>query len=621
MKKLILSTLFIFLTKQAFALNFIEHSFFTDLSCDLALKQLESKLHKNQSLVPKYIALSLFCPVNMEEDYCSDEYKHVKSYINRLDGVPSKTGKHSVSLGDIAAWADHIANYGPIKSYPRASREGLLLELEEWLEGEDETVGGVLEDVAEDSCESRNPVEWAKHKESIMEQLKNPIRIDSKFSMPGNRKELVKGPHDPAGLYSFDNPQYLDLILNNHHHFGSRSYETWLGFHATAIDISGKKCEDIYEGDSNCTKFRSLVKKRIQQWAKFEKIENPILLKAISALKNNSPGARDLLDRSSTALISLLFEGGGNHYLQDNFAGGHLRGNRGDLSLEDARYFHDTDNKNGVFAEFKSSTKSFSFLAYGDDYLLGPGSLEVFQDCKVKSKNSKDQAANCILKQQKAMIVAATTSSLLDWAYGGVMYEKKCDPKKNSFICENLPTKPVVSSQVEDTSKVKILKRASLPQPPPRFSYQSLSLSHAFNEDNEILNDGLNLSFLSSLGNEAGWLTSYNFGLNYSHGNSYGKNSIEMSYMFHWRWAARFLINASPYIEIGKQVKSGVSKDVYGIGTKLGVSLLPEGWIRIPLEINFTVKTPLNLYDPNKLKTSKDENSQTYELSIGLAFL
>jgi hypothetical protein len=291
------------------------------------------------------------------------------------------------------------------------------------------------------------------------------------------------------------------------------------------------------------------------------------------------------------------------------------------MNLEDARYFHDTDSKNGVIAYLQTSWGDSSFFSYGDDYLLSHSDFTNLSSCELSPKTPSTSSA-CLLVKQRELIVGASAASLLDWAYGGSVYDKDCDSKRNPSVCKYLPTAAVGSEPSFISNQMrKRIRRADLPQSPPAFSYQSLTFQKAFNKNNDILHLGVNLSLLSSLGSEASWLTSYNLSWNYAHAQNLGKNSFEFSYMFHWRWATRFLIGAAPYLELGEQYKNGVRKLYSGVGTKVGFSILPEGWIRLPLEFGVYVKTPLNLYDPEKIKTKSQENSQIIEVSVGLAFL
>lgn len=621
--KYLIFILAIFYSVSNYAFNYLEHAYFTDYSCVETKKQLFKKINKgNELLKSKYMALSMYCPKAWNPTYCSNDYKVNSSLINNLKSSPEVTGDYSITLGDVSALADHIANFGSIQKRARLKNEGFLNQIEEWLEEENESASGIYEDVAEDSCEVDEKVNWEQVDKDLQNYLSNNFIYDH-VKIRGSHIALNKGPNDPAGLYTFDNPQYLDLILNNHHHFGLRSYETWLAYHSIAIEISSASCEEYYKGENNCEYLFSLLRNRVLEWFTilddeekkvFEKeIE---LFTAKKELKDSS-----FFSRLTSDFMALNFEGAGLHYLQDNISSGHLRGNRGDYNLEDARYFHDEDSKNGVYANFYTSSESSKLYLYGDDYLLGKGAVDSDGNCDPQKLNDPASNTNCILAKQRGLLVGSSISSLIDWSLGGLMYDADCDGSKHSFICKHLPTKSTESSSFDPPSAPKRIVAASLPQPPPSFSYQSINVSSAFDKSQSFLHNGIRISLLESLGSEAGWLTSYNLSLVTAHGDNYGKEAIEFSYMFHFRWATRFLLNAAPYLEFGKQTKNSDSEMLYGVGTNFGVTLLPEGWIRLPLELSLTVKTPLNLYDPQKLKTSRAENSQIFEISLGLAFL
>ena len=65
--------------------------------------------------------------------------------------------------------------------------------------------------------------------------------------------------------------------------------------------------------------------------------------------------------------------------------------------------------------------------------------------------------------------------------------------------------------------------------------------------------------------------------------------------MFHWRWAARFLINAGVYTYGGFQGLGENVSVLWGLGPNVGMTLLPEGWTKIPLEFTFSYRFPLTL--------------------------
>ena len=98
---------------------------------------------------------------------------------------------------------------------------------------------------------------------------------------------------------------------------------------------------------------------------------------------------------------------------------------------------------------------------------------------------------------------------------------------------------------------------------------------------------------------------------------------IEFSYMFHWRWAARFLVNAGTYTYLGFQ---GLGHDVslmWGLGPSVGMTLLPEGWTKIPLDISLTYRMPLTLLNSRYGLSSEaiQIDAHWIELAVGLAFM
>ena len=139
---------------------------------------------------------------------------------------------------------------------------------------------------------------------------------------------------------------------------------------------------------------------------------------------------------------------------------------------------------------------------------------------------------------------------------------------------------------------------------------------------------GLRLVFLSALGREAGWMTSYHFGFMQTKrpfNDAFNGDEFltEFSYMFHWRWAARFLVNAGVYTYGGFQ---GLGEDVsvlWGLGPNVGMTLLPEGWTKIPLEFTFSYRFPLTLLNSRYGLTTEAIRGEAHwlELSIGLAFM
>ena len=161
----------------------------------------------------------------------------------------------------------------------------------------------------------------------------------------------------------------------------------------------------------------------------------------------------------------------------------------------------------------------------------------------------------------------------------------------------------------------------AIPVPPPPFSYESLLFSSSISTFGQRAQLGMRLVMLSELGSRANWMTSYNIGVL----TTLGKNGLdqvlsEFSYVFHFRWAARFLINAGTFIQNGLQRIEGPSSFFSAIGPTLGVSVLPEGWLKIPLELTLSYRAPIRYYDSLRGFEFKPTD-QWIEFNIGLAFM
>ena len=159
-------------------------------------------------------------------------------------------------------------------------------------------------------------------------------------------------------------------MLNNQHHFGEEAYGSWTGYHATSLALSNRPCEellsldedqleDLAEGLSqyesldwddlepetrrakSCALVAERIGERVDYWLKSAE---PSLTRPISAI-TRGPIAKDpmLMRATVSALLGLVYEGAGLHFLQDNLAGGHLRVDRAAHGLGIARHLHDTD--------------------------------------------------------------------------------------------------------------------------------------------------------------------------------------------------------------------------------------------------------------------------------------
>jgi hypothetical protein len=99
--------------------------------------------------------------------------------------------------------------------------------------------------------------------------------------------------------------------------------------------------------------------------------------------------------------------------------------------------------------------------------------------------------------------------------------------------------------------------------------------------------------------------------------------SLEFSYMFHWRWAARFLVNAGAYTFIGAQGLGRENSFLMGTGSNVGVTFLPEGWTKIPLELTFAYRVPVTLYNSRFGWSGRGVRVESHwiEMAVGLAFM
>ncbi|MFN7135650.1 MAG: hypothetical protein ACK4N5_26495, partial [Myxococcales bacterium] len=213
---------------------------------------------------------------------------------------------------------------------------------------------------------------------------------------------------------------------------------------------------------------------------------------------------------------------------------------------------------------------------------------------------------------------------------GGLLFEGRpdgCDEgdAARAFACAQLPTRaPLAAGHAAGGDAPRTLAPGTLPVPPPPFSYQSLLFSTSHDASGGPPQLGLRTVFLSQLGSRANWMTSYHVGLLTTLGRGERAQLVtEFSYMFHWRWAARFLLNAGPFAFGGlRGLGEGVSPFA-GVGPNVGASVLPEGWIRLPLEVSLSYRLPLTLLDARHGFSSKGIRIEAHwiELGLGLAFM
>lgn len=672
---------------DAHAYDYLEHAYFTDDACVRVQKLLAQSLKGKKAtddLMARYIALGMYCPVQWKKPYCKGGYKLMAGHINRLEKPPAKSKDYSVTLGDYAALPDHLSRFGPIRGLPRAGKNGLVERTWEWIGDDPDSAGGVIEDVAEDACETDNLAPWSTIDQDInaylgrIEKTKQPLRVPEAYLSPMARAAVPKGPSDPAGLYSFDNPHYLDLVLRNHHHFGVQAYSSWLGFHSAAVQIAARTCEDTLALDDDvmedladdvpgfedidweelsassyrtraCGLLKFYMRRHLHHWAKSQPAAMiPPVKKALDRLFAPTMDPAQLvyqelfLDRIIGAVSALVFEGSGLHFLQDGLASGHMRTIRTRGGLQEVRYDHDEDNREGVVAIFRTRSGSYPFVAFGDTYLLGPA-LKGRRRCDwttiAKDKPTKAEITTCLVQHQRGLMAAATMASLLDWALGGTLYGKpqlnptpkvslarKCPGSSlDQFICAHLPTQAtmVAGEELPEGFGNQHVHHGALPVPPPAFSYESLTLRFGMDVAGDALQTKLNVAFLSELDDYANWLTSYRIGIGLTFGQQQREQIFaDFGYHFHWRWAARFLIDAGLSTYAG--LRNFQQEDISffgGIAPVVGTTVLPEGWVKMPLEITLSYRVPLTLLTSNEGIPDRIFEGHWFYVGFGLAFL
>lgn len=666
------------------AFDYLEHSYFTDYACHRVQRVLGERLverPQDRALAARYLALGLFCPSEWRRPYCADGYKQVIGQVHPM-AREDEGGEPSMTLGDYAALPDHYARFGPIHNLSRAGEDGLWAWTAEWMAREPGGVGGVVEDVAEDACETDGLPRWTIIAQDIDGWLDDalarggPGRIPEELFSPIVRAPLPRGPSDPSGLYSFDNPHYLDLVLRNHNHFGSPAYGSWLGFHSAGVQIAGRRCEqtlgleadaledlgDEVEGFERvdfealgeperarvgCALLGALVRRRLRDWAERA---DPSLLEPVRPHLKLLLGAQDeealtsmeaarLEDAVVAAVSSLIFEGSGLHFLQDGLAAGHMRTIRTRGGLKDARYDHGRDNAEGVVAVLRTRAGRFPFVAFGDTFMLG-GPLPGPRRCELAGDSPRDprHVSTCLLRHQRGLLTAVTMASLLDWALGGTLYGvatpapmggrpgpcEALDPIEG-FICAHLPAQPTMVAGEEMSQSVYggMMNHGSLPVPPPPYAYEALVTRVGFDVAGRAPQINISFSLLSELDDLAYWMTSYRVGVTASLGDGEEEQwFMDFAYRFHWRWAARFLIDAGASVHAGFKDFDRRATFFTGVSPNVGVTLLPEGWIKLPLALSISYRSPLTIFNSRDgFLGGQILEGQWLYLGFGLAFM
>lgn len=669
---------------RADAFDYLEHSYFSDYACHRVQGMLAAQFREQPptpELAARYIALGLFCPVEWERNYCAEDAKQTLGHINLLEGAPEPGGKLSVTLGDYAALPDHFAHIGPIRNMPRADEQGLWSWTAKWLARDPgKGVRGVVANVAEDACQDDGLPPWRDIERDIdtyldeTAKIGRPRAIAEGMLSPLSRASLIKGPSDPAGLYSFNNPHYLDLVLRNHHHFGLQAYSSWLGFHSAGVEIASGKCEQSlalpwrtvrklargipeYEDvdwseleDENpdafarkgCRVLTRRIEQRVRVWAKTAPdeltapvkvhlarlLEDPVVVgkeqgKGKSKAKDE-PGApvevnpmeaievARLRDALAASVMALVFEGSSLHFLQDGLAAGHMRTIRTRGGLLEARYDHDRDNAEGVVAVMHTRSGRFPFVAFGDTYMLSP-SLPGPRNCAFGERPPEDpvHVSNCLISHQRGVLAAVSMASLLDWALGGTLYGEELEPtadqpdvcasmpENERFICMHLPSRATrVAGEEEPTGRPDVMHHGSLPVPPPPYSYEALTTRIGFDVAGRAPQINVSFSLLSELDQLANWLTSYRLGVTASLGNGPEEQwFVDFAYSFHYRLAARVLFDGGASAYMGFRDFDRDATFFGGLSPVVGVTVLPEGWVKLPVELSFAFRFPINFFD------------------------
>lgn len=666
---------------RAEAFDYLEHSYFSDYACNRVQGMLAAQFREQPptpELAARYIALGLFCPVEWKQTYCVEDAKQTLGHINLLEGDPEPGGKLSVTLGDYAALPDHFAHIGPIRNMPRAGEQGLWSWTAKWLAKDPgKGVRGVVANVAEDACQDDGLPPWKDLEQDIesylteTSSLGKPRAIAEGMLSPLSRAPLTKGPADPAGLYSFNNPHYLDLVLRNHHHFGLQAYSSWLGFHSAGIEIAAGKCEQSlalpwrtlrklargipeYEDvdwseleDKNpdafarkgCRVLSRRIEQRVKVWAENapEELTAPVkvhldrlledpVVTAARAKEGQEDGANApieidpmeaievarLRDALAASVMALVFEGSSLHFLQDGLAAGHMRTIRTRGGLQEARYDHDRDNAEGVVAIMQTRSGRFPFVAFGDTYMLSP-SLPGPRYCSFKDRPPEDpvHVSNCLISHQRGMLAAVSMASLLDWALGGTLYGVELAPTSEQpdvcasmpalerFICMHLPSRATrVAGEEEPEGRLDVMHHGSLPVPPPPYSYEALTTRIGFDVAGRAPQINVSFSLLSELDQLANWLTSYRLGVTASLGNGVEEQwFVDFAYSFHYRLAARVLFDGGASAYMGFRDFDTDATFFGGLSPVVGVTVLPEGWIKLPVELSLAFRFPINFFD------------------------
>lgn len=655
------------------AFDYLEHSLFADRACYESQKILATSLgNATVETKGRYLALSLMCPVRWRPAYCAGGRKNVSSTM-------TPEGRPPITLGDYAALVDHITEYGRVRNLAGAEDHGFVDLTWKWLlPGKP---AGVARDIAREECVVDHEPDWLTIEDDIDDFMgawharRQVPRIESSFLAEGKRAELRPGPADPSALFAIRNPRFLDLQLFNQTHFGVAAYRTWAGMHHTAISVADLPCEDVIDLDESTAsrlagtvggfnhiswdkeknpKFRAdscrllseVLRQRLKIWGRY--VDNRFSMPVsnfLTDIENGHPSNETLLilQRLPAQVVGLSFEAAGAHFMQDALSGGHVRTEHNGRSLNTTRRYHDIDSKNGVVVTLATREYRYDFIAFGDTYLLGEVAQErpkrELSSCERRSNNRLKKPAeitSCLLGYQRGMLTAANAASITDWALGGVMYNTdnsasrllpppKCpaDKSASAFVCAFLPLQPITPTATASGTNTGYLAREGLPPTPPPVDFQSLRIESFLDGAGYGTQFGARLEFLIPFLKRGGdWLYSYDFGFLMTMGDPGRQQLIhEFAFTFHYRLATRFLINAGPLTYVGFEGFSSRTNFFFGTGLGAGITILPEGWTKIPLELTLSYRAPWRFVDTNRGLEGQKMDGHWVGLSIGLAFL
>ncbi|MCA9548176.1 MAG: hypothetical protein KC613_27420, partial [Myxococcales bacterium] len=420
----------------AAAFVYLEHGYFTDRACHAALDRLAAlpALGHDVDLTARFLALALICPARpLDTPYCRDGQKQATALMHVLGEPPDEAGESPITAGDLSALGDHISRFGPVRRLPRADRDGLLARMAEWLFLDDDGVGGVVGDVAEEQCLRADTVPWPVVEQDIAAALVAGAvpPQDEALRRPLAREDAPQGPVDPDGLFSFLNPHYLDMVERNASHFAPAAHGHWGGFHAAANAVVERGCDDALALDDDdldeladeaekssgggCRVVADRLVERLDTWrhAAPERWVAPVRLSLRALTRGQAPVLRQAL---AGAFFGAALEAAGQHYLQDQFSGGHIRVDRGTLDLQESRYEHNTDGEHGVLAWLVTGAGGRAFVAYGDGRLLGPRAVQGPHACDADAAPAV--VTDCLVRHQRGLVILASTASFVDWALG-----------------------------------------------------------------------------------------------------------------------------------------------------------------------------------------------------------